>query len=306
MKSFKKLIVRIICIVIVVAVVATMIIPSIFRHYENSTSGTSVESVIVPTKPENLSKSTPSPKIREHFIAIDPIGAKTTGDLVIITGTTSLPSGASVYLKEINEHNGESTMRANTIVCPDSNRINRFSFAIDSTDRMRPGCYYYIVSTPKGDLNESVQFNLDGIFRGPENTWYYQSGSKDSTIKGTGSFPYIMIDSIGDRKTGDIFRISGTTNLREGAVLDCTVWPVYFEDRSKRPAVPSDDPCAGQYNMVGYTVVVVKGTTETNRWSFPADMRIFPPDTEMIVHVSTTNEDLTRKEIFGNATFLLN
>jgi hypothetical protein len=238
------------------------------------------------------------------FITIDPISDKNTGDLIITSGTTNLPPGASIYLKEINESSGESTMRANQIACPDIRGVNRWRFVFDSTAWMRPGRYRYLVSTPKGDVNSSVQFNLKGTFLGPEKILYYESGSKLSTIRGTGA-PYITVDPVGDRQKGDIFRITGTTNLVEGTQLQCTIWPEYFEDRSKRPVVISKDNCDGQFNIAGSPIVVVKGTGDTNRWSCPEDMTIFPERTGMIVHVSTTDEYFTVKEVYGNATFSL-
>jgi hypothetical protein len=250
-------------------------------------------------------KNDSSPVTNPPFITIDPISDKNTGDLIIISGRTNLPSGASVYLKEINESTGDSTMRANQIACPDARGVNRWRFVLDSTARMRPGKYRYLVSTPKGDVNSSVQLMLKGTFSGPEEILYYQDGSKSATIRGTGSYPSITIDPIGDRHKGDIFRITGTTNLIEGTLLQCTVWPEYFEDRSKRPAIISKDDCDGQFNIAGSPVAVVKGNGDTNRWSCPADMTIFPEKTGMIVHVSTTDEYYSVREIFGNATFNL-
>jgi len=265
------------------------------KQTENHSAGTRVATGTMPA---------PIPDPSTAFITIDPIGDKKTGDLIFFSGTTNLPTGASVYLKEINESTGESTMRANRIACPDNRGVNRWTVVFDSTSWMRPGIYRYRVSTPKGGVNSSVQFNLTGTFRGPENIVYYQSGSKSASIRGTGAYPYITVDPVGDRQKGDIFRISGTTNLIEGTMLYGTVWPVYFEDRSKRPSIISQDFCDGQFNMIGYSMAVVKGTGDTNRWSFPADMTI-QVKTEMRVHVSTVNEDYTVKEIYGNATFNL-
>jgi hypothetical protein len=239
------------------------------------------------------------------FITIDPIIDKKTGDLIVISGTTNLPSGTSVYLKEIDESTGDPTMRSNTIACPDTRGINRWRFVLDSTAWMRPGRYRYLVSTPDGGINSSVQFSLDGIFPGPGSILYYQSGSKSATIRGTGSYPYITVDPIGDRQKGEIFRITGATNLVGGTMLQCTVWPDYFEDRSKRPAIISKDDCDGQFNIAGSPTAVVRGTGDSNRWSCPADMTVFPGNTRMIVHVSTTDEYFTVREIYGNATFYL-
>ncbi|MGD0079087.1 MAG: hypothetical protein ABSB80_00385 [Methanoregula sp.] len=254
--------------------------------------------------PLKTTQTASAPAPSTPFITIDPIGNKTTGDLIIFSGTTNLPPASPVYLKEINESTGEPAVIANAIACPDSRGENRWTVVFDSTDSMRPGEYRYLVSTPGGEINSSVQFNLSGTFLGPEAIRYYQDGSKTATISGSGSYPYITVDPIGDRHEGDIFRISGITNLVEGTMLYGTVWPVYYEDRSKRPATISKDPCDWQFNMIGYPVAVVKGTGDTNRWSFPVDT-IMLPKTGMIVHVSTVNEAFTVKEFYGNATFNL-
>jgi hypothetical protein len=277
---------------------ATVSIPSESPSLVPSTSRTQTSS----TAP---AKNDPSPVPDAPFITIDPISDKNTGDLIIISGTTNLPSGTSIYLKDVNESTGELTMRANNIACPDTRRVNRWRFVFDSTAWMRPGRYQYLVSTPKGNVNSSVQFNLNGAFAGPEKILYYQGGTKSATVPGTGSYPSITVDPIGDRHKGDIIRITGTTNLVEGTLLQCTVWPVYFDDRSKRPAIKSEDPCDGQFNIAGSPTAVVKGTGDTNRWSCPADLTIFPEKTSMNVHVSTTDEFFTVPEIYGNATFNL-
>ena len=237
-------------------------------------------------------------------ITIDPIFDKNIGDLIIISGTTTLPPRTSIYLKEIDRNTGQATMKANKVVCPDSNGINRWTFVFDSTSMMKPGSYQYFVSTPKGNVASSVQFTLKGKFLGPEKTQYFQKDSKLATLRGTGN-PYININPIGDRKKGDVFRVSGTTNLAEGTLLSCTLWPEYFEDVSKRPSVSSNDPCNGQWYAISASTAVINGGGDINRWSFAADTTI-AEKTKMIVHVSTTDEDFTKKEIYGNITFDLN
>lgn len=275
--------------------------PTSNQQSENPAAGTTVtmnSPVPLKTVQRGLSPNSSTP-----FITIDPISDKTTGDLIIISGTTNLPAQTSIYLKDINESTGKSTMTANTIACPNATGVNRWTFTLDPTTWMRPGSYRYMVSTPSEDVNSSVHFNLKGTFVGPENILYYQD-SKESTLSGTGA-PYITVNPIGDRQKGDIFLISGSTNLAEGTRLYGTVWPVYYEDTSKKPSIISNDFCDGQYNMIGYPTAVVKETGDTNRWSFPADMTIFPEKTGMIVHVSTANEDFTERDIYGNSTFNL-
>jgi hypothetical protein len=317
MKFNQNLVIGLLCLGLFVAIVITVGsslltgIPlnqqktEVTKNGENITETMNVTSGTNPgiTTSENETMQTPPMVTDEPFISINPISDKNTGDLIIISGTTNLPSRTPIYLKDINDSTGEDTIIANTIACPDTSGINHWSFALDSTDSMRPGGYRYKVSTTSGDVNSSVQFMLNGQFLGPDSTLYYQD-SKEATVRGTGT-PYINVNPIGDRQKGDIFLVSGTTNLVEGTMLYCTVWPVYFEDTSKKLSTHSLDPCNGQYNMIGYPTTVVKGTGDTNNWSFPADMALFEENTEMIVHVSTVNEDFTEKDIYGNSTFNL-
>jgi hypothetical protein len=263
---------------------------------------TGTRDTVVPPRPVQSAPAADSPA---PFIRIDPVGDKNTGDLIIISGTTNLPSGTGIYLKERNESTGEMAMRANTYACPDPDGVNRWSLVLESTMWMRPGNYGFRVSTPGGDVTDSVQFDLTGRYSGPEEIRYYSSGSRTATISGTGA-PFIHVDPIGDRHKGDIFRISGTTNLAEGTLLDCTIWPVFYEDRSKRPSQSAinGNPCNDPFAMNGRSAVVVKGTGDANRWSFPADMTNMKK-TEMLVRVSTTDQLLTKREIFGNASFRL-
>lgn len=301
----------------VIAVVAMVIIGSGFLtetpdqqktgrmdHGENDTAGRTITPGIstIPVTQHNVTMPTLSAAVAS-FIAIDPVGNKNIGDLIIISGTTNLPARTPVYLREIDEISGEPVTKANKIVCPGMGEVNQWTFALDTSSSMKPGQYRYIVSTAKDDVNKSVQFTLQGAFKGPEKNLYYQSGSKTATIDGTGA-PYIRVNPIGDRHKGDIFLIAGTTNLAEGTILSCTVWPVYYEDASKRPAVPSDDPCDGQWYAISAPSVVIKGAGDSNLWSCAVDTKI-AQKTEMIFHVSTVNEDFTRKEVFGNSTFNL-
>jgi len=274
----------------------------ILRNSENATAKMNVtgEMQSEANASDNAINQMPSIGTGTSFITIDPIGDMNTGDLIIISGTTNLPPRTSVDLKEVNESSGETTMIANTVACPDANGTTRWIFALDSTSSMRPGSYHYLVSNDAGDVNGSVHFMLNGASSVPASILYYQD-SKAATISGTGA-PYITINPIGDRQRGAIFRISGTTNLVEGTLLSCTIWPLYLEDRSRRPATITHDPCDGQWYNIGTTAIVAQGSGDTNTWSFAADTTL-AAKTEMIVHVSTVNEDFTEKDIYGNATF---
>jgi hypothetical protein len=210
--------------------------------------------------------------------------------VVICTGCMSTETPASA---PVSIHSESPSM------VPVTTSTHTGSTAAVKTDSSPVPDAPFITIDPISDRNT-------GRFPGPETIRYFESGSGSATIPGSGSNPSITVDPIGDHKKGDIFRITGTTNLIEGTMLQCTVWPEYYEDRSKRPALISTDDCDGQFIIAGAPAAIVKGTVDTNRWVCPVDLRISPENIGMIIHVSTTDEYFTSREVYGNATFNLN
>ena len=116
---------------------------------------------------------------------------------------------------------------------------------------------------------------------------------------GSAGTPSITVQPPGDRQQGDVFLIAGTTSLAQGTILLYQVYPVYFEDKTKRS--PSSSPVP--LGIAGDTIVI-KGTGNSNRWSCALDTEGYEK-TSYIVNVSTVNENYALREIFGSAQFTL-
>ncbi len=227
------------------------------------------------------------------FITVDPIGDENIGDLLVVSGTTNLPENTPVYLSKTFGNSGDETIMANSQVRPGTDGINRWKFAFD-TSGFRPGSYNLTVATRKKEVADSAQFTLRGTFLGTDNPLYYSGASKSAGSSGT---PAITVQPPGDHTQGDVFLISGTTSLAAGTLLVYQVYPVYFEDKTKRPA-------SGRPTSIAGDTIVIQGRGNANRWSCALDTGGFE-QTGYIVNVSTVSEDYTRREIFGSAQFTL-
>jgi hypothetical protein len=228
-------------------------------------------------------------------LAIDPISDLETGNLLVVSGTTSLPEKTPVYLSWKYGTSGEEKVLANRPVLPGTDGINRFRFVFD-TSGFLPGSYTMTVANGKKDVSASAQFSLAGTYRGTDTTLYYPGTAVVPASSGT---PQITVMSPGDRQQGDIFLVSGTTNLPAGTLLFYRVYPAYFDDKTKTPAASSD---GSLMDNTGGDTIVLKGTGADNRWSFAMDTGGFKK-MEYIVNVSSVSEDFTKREVFGSAGF---
>jgi hypothetical protein len=217
------------------------------------------------------------------YISIDPIGEKTTGDLLIVTGSTNLPAGTILM---VNVGSSGVGYGSDTIVRIGSGGINRFSSPVD-TAILKPGTNTITVTQMLGDvtkgdyrtgtLNGTTTFALKGTYRGAE-TPVQATITKDD---------YIRITAIGDRAVGDQFLITGTTSLPVGTIL---IWQV----------MPSTGtvPTALDLNARGIMAnnAVTKGDGTDNRVSLAVDTTDHPPG-EYIVIVGEMKGDMANSEI---------
>lgn len=231
------------------------------------------------------------------FIAIDPVGDKKIGDLLVISGTTSLPVKTPVYLSWRVGNPGEEKILSNRPVLSGTNGTNRFRFVFDTTG-FKPGTYTTTVATGKNSVSGSIQFSLTGAYLGTDTPTYYSGASKSPA---SSALPAITVQPPQDHKQGDIFRISGTTSLPAGTLLFYRVYPAYFEDKTKKPASSSDGTLT---DNVGGDTIVIGGTGGTNRWSFAIDGG-YIETMDYLVNVSTISEDFTRQDIFGKSQFAI-
>jgi PGF-CTERM protein len=100
--------------------------------------------------------------------------------------------------------------------------------------------------------------------------------------------PWITIDTIGAKYVGDVFTITGETNLAEGDELLVEVVSASFK--------PTEKTASGEFSGVSGTTDVVAGE-DYNAWSFEVDAASFKPD-EYIVRVESVDADYTATSTF--------
>jgi hypothetical protein len=103
------------------------------------------------------------------------------------------------------------------------------------------------------------------------------------------SRPTTVIDPIGEHFVGDMFTITGSTNLAVGDTLMIEVYSSSFK--------PTQKVQGSEFSGSTGTIKVLPGTNGYNRWSFAIDASTFRPD-EYLVKVSGITIDVT-----GSTTF---
>jgi hypothetical protein len=193
------------------------------------------------------------------YIQVNPIAEKTTGDLLIVSGTTNLPAGTSLMISTGN-------FAGNTVVAAGAGGANRFSLPVD-TSSLKPGSQKITVSEitsdpadgsyTVGSVSVTSTFTLNGIFLGSDTPILVTPATSD----------FITVNPIGDHSVGDQFLITGTTSLPVGTSLFWQVMP----DTGTSPTSVNKTAVA-----VGGSNIVTKGSGTTNRVSFAADMNRMP------------------------------
>lgn len=229
-----------------------------------------------------------------RYINIDPIAGKTTGDLLIVTGSTNLPAG-TVLMVQTGNYGGDTIVRTGT------GGVNRFSAPVD-TSILKPGTQTITVTRMTGDLAKgdyrpgsvkgTASFTLKGTFLGSD-TSVQPTITKDD---------YILISAIGNKKIGDQFLISGTTSLPVGTNL---LWQVIPESGTPKTSIDMTEE-KGIMAINGVT----KGDDTSNRISLAVDMVGFPAG-NYIVLVSEMKGDMsagniTTGDLTGSALFTVN
>jgi hypothetical protein len=219
----------------------------------------------------------------EQYIQIDPIADKTTGDLLIVTGSTNLPAGTILMVQAGGDGVGYGE---DTIVREGKGAVNRFSAPVD-TSMLKPGLRTITVTRmvgniTKGDyrlgtLNGTATFTLKGSYRGVD-TPVQPTITKDD---------YIRLDTIGDHTVGDQFLITGTTSLPVGTTM---FWQV-IQDKG---TIPDSIDMTGMGIMANNAVT--KGDGSANRVSLAVDLNKMAPG-KYIAVVSDMKGDMATGEI---------
>jgi hypothetical protein len=231
-----------------------------------------------------------------QYINIDPVADKTTGDLLIVTGSTNLPAGTILMVQTGSYGVGSG---GDAIVREGTGGVNRFSMPVD-TSILKPGTQTITVSQMKGDpakgdynpgtVKATGTFTLKGTYLSTDNP-VQATITKDD---------YIHLNAIGDKKVGDQFLITGTTSLPTGTGLIWEVMPY-----------TGTTPTGLDMNAKGIMSnnPVTKGSGTANRVSLAVDMSNFAPG-EYIALVGEfkgepANRDIAMGDPVGSALFTL-
>ncbi|MFZ1897600.1 hypothetical protein [Methanoregula sp.] len=223
-----------------------------------------------------------------QYITISPVADKTTSDLLIVTGSTNLPTGTSLMI-QVNGTAG------NTEVNLGSDGVNRYSMPID-TSILKPGTLTITVTQMTGDpakgnykpgnVKATASFTLKGTFLATDTP-------VQPTITGN---DYIQLNAIGNRFVGDQFLITGTTSLPVGTNL---LWQIMPDTGTPPTGVNMTASGDGGNNMV------TKGSGTANRVSFAADMSNQVPG-KWVVLVGVAKEgQFEMEKPMGTAYFTL-
>ena len=229
-----------------------------------------------------------------QYITVDPVADKTTGDLLIVTGSTNLPVGTVLMVSAGSPGVGSG---GDTMVRAGADGVNLFISPID-TSMLKPGTPTITVTQMTGDpakgdyrpgtVKGTASFTLKGAYLGTD-TPVQPTITKDD---------YIRINTIGDKNVGDQFLVTGTTSLPVGTSL---IWEV-MPDTGTFPA-------ALDLNAKGIMAnnAVTKGDGTSNRVSLAVDMGGFPPG-EYVVIVGEMNGDpsagtMKMGDLAGSAQF---
>ncbi len=209
-----------------------------------------------------------------QYIRIDPIADMTTGNLLIITGSTNLPDRTLLMVRTQGSA-GDAMVRRG------SNGTNRFFVPVD-TSIIRPGKKTVSITQMTGDpvqgtyhpgdVTAATNFTLSGNYLGSEIPVKPALSRND----------YIHLDKIGTRSAGDLFLVTGTTSLPVGTEILWQVTPA---------ALTSDPNQTGTFSGMMANSQVTRGMGMANRVTFAMDSYALQP-AEYNVTVSISAGDL--------------
>jgi len=99
--------------------------------------------------------------------------------------------------------------------------------------------------------------------------------------------PFISVDPVSDKNTGDAVTITGKTSLPAGTELLIEAYPASFKDQTGNGS--------GVFSGATGTVTVTKGSGIVNTWSWPLDTSTFQP-MDYLISVSSVTGDLSKGE----------
>jgi len=242
------------------------------------------------------------------FIRIDRPGTIERGEKILVSGTTNLPektqlmytisqqSNSTIFSVDpktgIPDLKGGFTRSGLITGVPGENGVSRWSFALDSTE-FPPDHYEVLVlpsNTSRNRQGEEDPFGTTSIV-------ILEAASDRLTAvePDTGPCQSITINALPDPMTRRNYTVTGTTSLQPDTELLFTVLPTEFDVNVDREGISS-----GSMTGVRGSVVVIRGTGNTNIWSADLDLSKFPPE-KYLVNISNDRIDLhTYETIYGD------
>ncbi len=242
------------------------------------------------------------------FISIDPVSDKNVGEQFTISGTTNLPAGSEIMVdihpSSLNLNTGMvSDPKTGAAMRMDDSMVVTGMFKVDKKPDGVSTWSFYVPSTKllTGEYT-AIVFVYDKNKPGPGDI----SGVAKFTVKQGPATPvtgqFIRIDPIGDKNVGDIFAITGTTNLPAGSEILFQVYPLSFETSKDQ---------SGMFSGATGTISVSQGTGGTNTWNVEAGLpaSYFVPG-ELLVNVSRFTGDKSKGDFstgspFARTTFIV-
>lgn len=233
------------------------------------------------------------------YITVNPPGTLWRGEKLLVTGTTSLPEGTGLLYLVVQQSNtsvfavdaksgkqeaGGGLTRSGLItVLPGTGGVNRWSFAVDSTEFV-PDQYTVIVTLGNTSTDK---IGKEGTF-GTAPLVVKEASLDLPPFPENGPCQVITIDAFPDRWTNRTYTITGTTGFAPGTELLVELTPTEFGlsvDMGTKQEVASMSGVMG-----GATVE--KGNGSTNLWSLTLDQgRMDPRQQNYLVNVSNNRID---------------
>jgi hypothetical protein len=262
------------------------------------------------TTPDPAGMMRPSVNHTLSFIRIDHPGTITRGEKILVSGTTNFPEDTELLYLVIQQSNtsvitvdpksrtqhlkGGMTRSGLIPVLPGENGVNRWSFALDSTEFI-PDRYEVLVTL---DSISTENLGKEGPF-GTESLVILEATEDRLTlvITDTGPCQSILIDTLPVTPGTTKYTITGTTSLQPGTELLFTILPVEQEfgvDTKTKSFSGSISGATG-------TVKVTRGTGQLNTWSADVDLSQFPQDVYLVTVSNDRIDPRTYGTIPGNA-----
>jgi hypothetical protein len=156
----------------------------------------------------------------KYWIILDPVYNKQVGDKLLVNATTNLPVGEEVRceIKSGNEYiqlKNQSAGSTAVHVIAGENGLNKIVLSIDTAELV-PDVYAH---GQKGSVSQA------GYSLTEQAGWV---NAKNQTFILLDAPVYdISLDPIGDKQFGDIFTVTGRTNIPAGAKIRVTAYPLF-------------------------------------------------------------------------------